>query len=302
MDLLEIRKKAREKKEAEAAARAAGVENAQAQEPLPEAAPETVPETAPVKKKRAKAKPKPEPEAEPAPVAVPETEPLLEEALPEGLVPVELPGPVTSDDDDGWLIDEGEDLLLDESAFSGMPEDATPPPAPPEKPQGPPPATPGGDTVMAGFHGEDATAAEDDIIEYLAFRIADEEYAVKVSDVKEIIRLQRTTRVPRAQEFVEGIISLRGVIIPVFDIKKKLGFKDDGRGRSARIVILSEDGNPQGIIVDRVTGVARLRKGDIEPPPSVICGVEAEYIEGLGRINGKLLILFNTYKILSMEG
>lgn len=285
MDLLEIRKKAKEKKEADAAARAAGAEKAQGQEPLPE----TAPETAPAKKKRAKAKPKAKPE------------PPLEESRQDGVISVELPMPVAEVEDD-WLIDEGEDLLLDESAFSGKSGDVPPAPPTPAKGEKPPSATPGDDTVLAGFHGEDAHVYEDDIIEYLAFRIADEEYAVKVSDVKEIIRLQRTTRVPRAQEFVEGIISLRGVIIPVFDIKKKLGFKDEGRGRSARIVILSEDGNPQGIIVDRVTGVARLRKGDIEPPPSVICGVEAEYIEGLGRINGKLLILFNTYKILSMEG
>ncbi len=152
--------------------------------------------------------------------------------------------------------------------------------------------------------GEAGEAAEDagNIVEYLAFMLADEEYAVKVEDVKEIIRLQQITKVPRADDFVEGIISLRGVIIPVFDIKKRLGLEHGERQRTVRIVIVSEDGNPQGIIVDKVTGVARLREDSIEPPPAVIGGVEGEYLEGVGRIGDRLLILFNTGKVLSMEG
>ena len=154
-----------------------------------------------------------------------------------------------------------------------------------------------------GLDGSGATGAEDgDEVEYLSFMLADEEYAVKVEDVKEIIRPQRTTMVPRAPDFVVGIISLRGVILPVFNIKRRLGFDDAGRTKTTRVIIVSDGGSPLGIMVDRVTGVARLKKGEIEPPPSVIGGIESEYLQGVGRQGDRLLILFNTQRVLEMEG
>lgn len=262
MDLLEIRKKAREKKEAEALAKAAA-------EATVEAAVTDLPGGG--------------------------------EELSAGPELLQETGLVIMDDVEG---DTGADHGQREAASEVVEAAQVKAPEPVRKPSTPA----GGGGGGTGAEGPDVpdidgeVAAEDDIVEYLAFRLAKEQYAVKVSVVKEIIRLQRITMVPRAQDFVEGIISLRGVIIPVFDAKKRLGFEDTGRSRTNRIIILSEAGNAQGMIVDKVTGVARLKKSEIEPPPSVIGGVEAEYIEGLGRIDGKLLILFNTDKILSMEG
>ena len=164
----------------------------------------------------------------------------------------------------------------------------------------PSPQSPAG----AGLPGDDDEEgeAEDDTVEYLAFRLATEEYAVKVENVREIIRLQKITTVPRAPDFVRGIISLRGVIIPVFNIKRRLGLAETEKARSTRIIVVADGSGLQGIIVDRVTGVARLKRDTIEPPPAVISGVEAEYIEGVGRIGERLLILFNTGKVLEMEG
>lgn len=320
MDLLDIRKKAREKKEAEEARKKAEQSAAATpvdEQPVPEESPEApAREAAPQKEgkkrrhrpKKAAAKKKDGPVADAPPEDEPQAamEAHAEEPLPE----------------DDFLLGDDE-MPEDEPAIEEEPVAAAPapnppaPPAPPKKAGQVPPETTGGNSGGGAGGGPDDTGPADtdedyigpvadgsddeDIIEYLAFQLADEEYAVKVADVKEIIRLQKTTIVPRAQDFVEGIISLRGVIIPVFDIKKRLGFADNGRSRTNRIVILSEGGNPQGIIVDKVTGVARLNKSGIEPPPSVIGGVEAEYIEGLGRIDGRLLILFRTDTILSME-
>jgi len=144
------------------------------------------------------------------------------------------------------------------------------------------------------------TPDDDSVIEYLAFMLANEEYAVRVEDVKEIIRGQSITGVPRTPGFVLGIISLRGVILPVFDIKDRLGLEGGGIGKTSRIVVVSDKSGLQGIMVDKVTGVVKLPKSAVEPPPSVIGGVEAEYLEGLGRLGDRLLILFNTDKVLAV--
>lgn len=246
MDLLEIRKKAKEKKEAEEAARKAAAPEDKAPEAQdaasePTAAPEAPKpvQGTPSVKRRKKAEPKPAPAPEP--------------------VPEPAPAPLPSQE-----VGAGE-------------------PAP----------------VKEEISTEDEPS---DIVEYLAFMLGREEYAFKVEDVKEIIRLQQITSVPRAPDFIRGIISLRGVIIPVFDIKKRLGLEGTEKTRSTRIIVVSSDGAPHGVIVDKVTGVARLRADGIEPTPAVIGGVGAEYLEGVGRLGDRLLILFNTARVSAMEG
>jgi purine-binding chemotaxis protein CheW len=174
---------------------------------------------------------------------------------------------------------------------AGVPEAAAPAP-PAREPDAP---APPGEEEPTPPAVEEAEPSE-----YLAFMLAGEEYAVKVDDVLEIIRLQHITSVPRAPGFVLGITSLRGVIVPVFDIRKRLGLEEREHTRSTRILVISDEGSPHGIIVDSVTGVVRLGDEDIEPPPSVIGGVDAEYLAGVGRVSGRLLIIFNTGRVLAL--
>jgi purine-binding chemotaxis protein CheW len=294
MDLLEIRKKAKEKKEAEARAKEA--------EAGPKSDEGTTPDDAarpkPVKKRsRKKAAPIPADtgqNAETATKAPAKAAPEAAEVLHE---PAGTAGVVS-----GRHADEGATAGVPSTEEAAGPGTATPGPSPAQEEAYLEPSE--GDVSDGTLLGdeEEEDSADEDIIEYLAFMLSGEEYAVKVEDVDEIIRLQKITMVPRAYDFVEGIISLRGVIIPVFDIKKRLGLETGERGRSTRIVIVSDDENPQGIIVDRVTGVARLRESAIEPPPAVIGGVEGEYLDGVGRIADRLIILFNTKKVLEMDG
>ena len=147
----------------------------------------------------------------------------------------------------------------------------------------------------------EAHEAPVDGAEYLAFMLSDEEYALRIDDVREIIRPRAITAVPRAPGFVMGVISLRGAVMPVFDIKKRLGLGEAEVSRPSRILVVSDKGSEQGIMVDRVTGVVRLGPDDIGPPPSVIGGVGAGYLEGVGRLGDRLLILFDTQKVLSMD-
>lgn len=161
-------------------------------------------------------------------------------------------------------------------------------------------APPAKDESGKGLAVEGPDTDSDTVTEYLTFMLADEEYAVKVEDMREIIRLQHITAVPRSPDFILGITSIRGVIVPVFDIRKRLGLEVREPSRSTRILVISDDGSPHGMLVDSVTGVVRLSDGDIEPPPAVIGGVEAEYLEGVGRASGRMLILFNTAKVLTL--
>jgi len=318
MDLYEIRKKAKEKKEAEEAearaaeeARAAkeasaGGEGSAEEPPAPKKPRPKKPRKKAVRKKPAAKEPK-EAAAEEGPSVEPgPEEPPAEEVISFVEGAAEAPEPPADEAD---LLSGESDVPLDElmqrafeaeTAESAAPEEAGPSVAGTEPVEEEEAAMPALGPVVGDEEEEEAE--DENIIEYLAFRLSDEEYAVRVSDIKEIIRPQKITMVPRAPEFVEGIFSLRGVIIPVFDIKKRLGFSNTERERTTRILIVSDGGAAQGIIVDRVTGVARLKADTIEPPPAVIGGVEAEYLEGIGRLDGRLLILFNTARVLSMEG
>lgn len=267
MDLLEIRKKAKEKE---------GKDTGQPSPEAPVAAPaENQPEVqseVPVKmekkekRKRQTGKKAAGADAKP-------------EELPAGL-PVEP-------------AEEAEAVM--EEATDGLPEDVFVPPA----------GNAGNKNTVEASAAADAAApapdSSDEIIEYLAFMLANEEYAVRVEDVKEIIRGQSITTVPRTPGFVIGIISLRGVILPVFDIKKRLGLDGGVASRkTSRIIVVADKYGLQGIMVDKVTGVVKLKGSAIEPPPAIIGGVEAEYLQGLGRIGDRLLILFNTDKVLTV--
>ncbi|UCD84439.1 MAG: chemotaxis protein CheW [Deltaproteobacteria bacterium] len=138
-------------------------------------------------------------------------------------------------------------------------------------------------------------------LEILCFMLANEEYAVDIMEIKEVIKVPEITEVPRVPEFVLGIISLRGTIIPVFDLRKRLGLKTKEMSRATKIIIASDNGKNLGMVVDKVTQVARISGKKLEPPPPVIGGVEAEYIQGLGRFRERLLILLNLQKVLGFE-
>ena len=131
--------------------------------------------------------------------------------------------------------------------------------------------------------------------------LSDEEYAIDIEDIKEIINLQEITEVPRAPKYIKGIISLRGVIITIFDLRKRLGFQERKYGKDARIIVVSIDNTQIGILVDSVTEVLWMSEIEIEPPPPVIGGIEAEYLKGIGRVKDRIVILLNLNKVLKAE-
>lgn len=135
-------------------------------------------------------------------------------------------------------------------------------------------------------------------VELLSFRLSHERYAVRLTSIRQIIRLMPITTVPRAPEYVLGILSLRGTIIPVFDLHRRLNLETAQPTRQSRIVVVAEDKFMAGFIVDQVEQVVRVSDSSIEPPPPTLAGVEAEYIEGIGRSGNQMIILLDLAKLL----
>jgi len=135
--------------------------------------------------------------------------------------------------------------------------------------------------------------------EYLSFILSDEEYAIDIMMIKEIIKPVEITQVPRAPEIILGIISLRGTILPIFNLRKRLGLKDFDQNRRARIVVISSENGLVGLMVDAVTGVVKMFDSDIEPPPSVLNDIETVFVKGVGRYQDRFIIFMEITKVLS---
>ena len=134
--------------------------------------------------------------------------------------------------------------------------------------------------------------------DFLGFELADEHYAINIMRIKEIIKYREITEVPRSPIFLPGIISLRGEVIPIVDLRKRLKLEAHDLTRNARILVVEFDGESFGLIVNRVTAVSRIVEKDIEPPPSVIGGIEAKFIEGVGKLDKGVLIILNVDAVL----
>jgi purine-binding chemotaxis protein CheW len=144
-------------------------------------------------------------------------------------------------------------------------------------------------------------AATGDEKQYVSFILDNEEYGVPILKVQEIIRFTSLTRVPRASEFIEGVLNLRGRVIPVIDLRKRFSLPQAERDRNTRIVVVEVDNRTVGIIVDGVREVLQINSADIEPAPPLGSRVRTDFIEGMGKVGDRLMILLEIDKILSAE-
>jgi purine-binding chemotaxis protein CheW len=135
----------------------------------------------------------------------------------------------------------------------------------------------------------------------IVFQLRDEEYAVPVHEVKSIERMQHITRIPRTSPFVKGVINLRGVVTPIIDLRTRFDLEESEYSDTTRIIIVSTGSIEVGLIVDAANDVIDLEADDVEPPPEVVGGVDAEYIQGVAKLDKRLLILLNLTKVLNPE-
>ncbi len=137
-------------------------------------------------------------------------------------------------------------------------------------------------------------------MQLVVFDLASEYYGVDIGDVREIIRMQTVTRVPGAPPYVEGIINLRGQVIPVVDLRKRLELTLGEQSNESRIVWVTINGQDVGVIVDAVTEVLRIPISSIEPPSSMVSSVDSDYLRGIAKMESRLIILLDLGKVLAM--
>lgn len=132
----------------------------------------------------------------------------------------------------------------------------------------------------------------------IVFELNGNEYTLPVEQVTAIEKMQYITRVPKVAAFIKGVINLRGVIIPIIDLKRRLGFSDSVYTNNTRIIIVSYQDLEVGLIVDAANDVLDIPSSVIEAQPEVVGTVEAEFISGVAKLEKRLFILLNLANIL----
>jgi len=157
-------------------------------------------------------------------------------------------------------------------------------------------------TAAEPVAGHPATAAEaTGTLQLVSFRLGKEEYGIEITQVREIILMGDITRIPQTPAYVQGLINLRNMVIPVIDLRVRFGLEADALTDESRIMVLNVAGKTLGIVVDAVDEVLRVSRNQIAAPPPTVCGVGREYLAGLVRRDTKLLILLDINRLLGQE-
>jgi purine-binding chemotaxis protein CheW len=136
------------------------------------------------------------------------------------------------------------------------------------------------------------------LLQLVSFQVGGEDFGLDILRVQEIIRIQELTRVPNSPAFVEGVINLRGKVIPVIALRKRLGLDNQAHDKQTRIVVVEAKDTVLGFIVDSVSQVLRIPAGAVEPPPR-LGKLEREYVLGVGKMEDRLLILLDVDRLMS---
>lgn len=146
-----------------------------------------------------------------------------------------------------------------------------------------------------------AGTERDNFQEFLCFKVSDEVYGVDIMDIKELTKPRQVTEVPRAPSFISGIISLRGVIIPIIDMLDRLGLARKTVTGRERIIVVRHGESFSGLLVDEIIQVVRIIKDDIEAAPTVLEGIDRDFVTGIGRADGQMIILLNLFNIIDIQ-
>ncbi|NGP44106.1 chemotaxis protein CheW [Bacillaceae bacterium SIJ1] len=141
--------------------------------------------------------------------------------------------------------------------------------------------------------------AQNQEMKVIVFQLGEESYGVPVEQVKSIERMESITRVPNAPSFVKGVLNMRGVITPILSLRKRFGLDEVDYTDKTRMIIVTVEQMEVGLIVDAANDVIDIQQQSIEPAPSVVGAVEAEYLHGVAKLEDRLLILLNLDKVLN---
>ena len=144
-------------------------------------------------------------------------------------------------------------------------------------------------------------AEGEEILQLVSFKIGDEEFGVDILKVQEINRMMNLTKVPNSPEFLDGIINLRGRVIPVVNLRSRLGMDRMEHSKDTRIIVTELQNTTIGFIVDEVSEVLRIPVSITEPPPALVSGVNSEFISAVGKLEERLLTLLDLEKVFNMD-
>lgn len=146
------------------------------------------------------------------------------------------------------------------------------------------------------------TLEESCYTQYLSFQLGPEEYALDITRISEIIKPREYTDIPRVPDFILGLVSLRGIVVPVFDLRRRFRLGETlVTPASARVVVCRDGETTAGLLVDSINQVIRMAADRIEPPPPVLSGIDRNLVEGVGRFQGRMIILLNLTSVLNVE-
>ncbi len=169
------------------------------------------------------------------------------------------------------------------------------------------------EAILAGRRAagcDDESIVADDItseiltespLEFLCFRVSDEIYGINIMDIKEIIKPREVTEVPRAPAFVSGVLSLRGTIIAIIDMRVRLGLARKEPTGKERIIVIKNNNSFSGLLVDEVIQVVQVQLDAVEAAPTVLDGIDRDFISGIGRSDGRLIIILNLENIADID-
>jgi len=141
-----------------------------------------------------------------------------------------------------------------------------------------------------------------ELLQLVSFKIGNEEFGLDILNVQEINKMTQITKVPNAPDYVEGIINLRGRVIPVINLRTRLNMEKKASDKDTRIIVVEVGKSTVGFIVDAVSEVLRIPVNITEVPPSIVTGIDSDFIKSVGKLDDRLLILIDLNKVLLEEG
>ena len=146
-----------------------------------------------------------------------------------------------------------------------------------------------------------STRGPNPVIQLVGFRLDDEDYAIAITKIQEIILIKPITRIPQVPDFIEGLINLRGSVIPIVNLRKQFGLLPRELDDETRIIVVNVHDKTVGCIVDAVTQVMRINRDQIQPPPLGVLAVNHQYLAGLAKLDDRLMIILDIEKLFEAE-
>jgi purine-binding chemotaxis protein CheW len=142
---------------------------------------------------------------------------------------------------------------------------------------------------------------ENPVIQLVGFRLDNEDYAIAITKIQEIILMKPITRIPQVPDFIEGLINLRGSVIPIVNLRKRFGLLPREIDDETRTIVVNVHEKTVGCVVDAVTQVMRINRDQIQPPPLGVMAVNHQYLAGLAKLDDRLMIILDIDKLFQAE-